>query len=87
MILKSAIEIRVFSVCLVVLCATRVLNAQIVNVESKRTEKTQEGWHGSLNLSLNLTRNTTDVLDYGAKATVQYLKERHRLLVISDLSR
>lgn len=78
---------RVFSVCMVVLCATRVLNAQIVNVESKRTENTQEGWHGSLNLSLNLTRNTTDVLDYGAKATVQYLKERHRLLVLSDLSR
>ena len=61
--------------------------SQIVNVESKRSDNSQEAWHGSLNLSLNFTRNTDDVLDYGAKGTVQYLKQRHRLLVLSDLSR
>lgn len=61
--------------------------AQIVNVESKRPGVTNEGWHGSIDLNLNYTRNVSDVLDYGGKASLQYLKRKHRLLLLADLHR
>lgn len=60
---------------------------QIVNVESKRPGATGEGWHGNLNLNLDFTRNTQDVLAYGFKNKVQYQKKKHRVLVLADLSR
>ena len=87
MIQKSLLSIRVVILAFLLLAGASFSNAQIVNVESKRSGNKQEGWHGSLNLNLNFTRNTGDVFDYGAKGTMQYLKERHRLLVLTDLSR
>jgi hypothetical protein len=60
---------------------------QIVNVEGKRSAASEEGWHGNTDFNFNLTQNTNFVLDYGVKANVQYLKDRHRLLFLADLSR
>jgi len=84
---RFSIVIRIISFGFLLIALTAVSSAQIVNVESKRSGDAQEGWHGALNLSLNFTRNTGDVFDYGAKGSIQYLKKRHRLLVLTDLSR
>ncbi|MEX2596819.1 MAG: DUF481 domain-containing protein [Salibacteraceae bacterium] len=61
--------------------------SQIVNVESKRSGKKEEGWNGSIDLNFSLTRNTSDVLSYGGKTSNQYLKNRHRYLLLADLNR
>ena len=72
---------------LLILGAVQRSTAQIVNVESKRPGATQEGWHGNVNLNFSFTRNTSDIYSYGARNNVQYLEDRHRLLVLTDLSR
>ncbi len=79
--------IRRFSVLISLLLLVQLSSAQIVNVESKRGNRTQEGLHGNVRLNFNLTRNTTDIISYGAQNNVQYLKNRHRLLLLTDLSR
>ncbi|GAB5539931.1 MAG: hypothetical protein Salg2KO_20340 [Salibacteraceae bacterium] len=64
------------------------LAAQIVNVESKRPgENAQDGWHGNVNFDLSFQRNTSDILTYGNKSTIQWQKKKHRLLLLTDLSR
>lgn len=62
--------------------------SQIVNVESKRDGlDAQEGWHGNVNFNLSFQRNTSDILTYGNKSTIQWQKNRQRLLLLTDLSR
>jgi hypothetical protein len=61
--------------------------SQIVNVEGKRNGGNQPGLHGSLDLNFSYTRNTQDVLTYGGKTNLQYLKKHHRVLLLADLSR
>lgn len=69
-------------------CANTDLYSQIVNVESKRDGSvSQEGWHGNLSFNLSFQRNTSDILTYGNKSTVQYQKNKHRLLLLTDLNR
>lgn len=72
---------------LFILICAHSASAQIVNVESKRPGATQEGWHGKINLNFDFTRNTSDIISYGAQNNVQYLKDKHRLLVLNDISR
>lgn len=65
-----------------------IVQAQIVNVEAKRGAlNKQEGWHGNLNFNLSFQRNTYDILTYGNKSTIQWQKKKHRLLLLTDLSR
>lgn len=64
-----------------------VANAQIINVESKRGDLKKEGWKGSIDFNLDYTRNVSEILQYGNKTTVQYLKDRHLLLILADLYR
>lgn len=65
-----------------------IVQAQIVNVEAKRGAlNEQEGWHGNLNFNLSFQRNTDDILTYGNKSTIQWQKKKHRLLLLTDLSR
>jgi hypothetical protein len=65
-----------------------ITQAQIVNVEAKRgVINEQEGWHGNINFNLSFQRNTSDILTYGNKSTIQWQKKKHRLLLLTDLSR
>ncbi|MDC1222215.1 DUF481 domain-containing protein [Salibacteraceae bacterium] len=65
-----------------------ITQAQIVNVEAKRGAiDEQEGWHGNINFNLSFQRNTSDILTYGNKSTIQWQKNKHRLLLLTDLSR
>ena len=64
------------------------MQAQIVNVESKKDGAlAEEGWHGNVNFNFSFVRNTTDILTYGNRSTVQWKKERNRLLFLTDLNR
>jgi len=63
------------------------LVAQIVNVEGKRNQLDQEGWHGTVDLNFDLTQNTKTVLTLGARTNVQFLKGRHRVLLLADADR
>ena len=64
-----------------------ITQAQIVNVEAKRgVINEQEGWHGNINFNLSFQRNTSDILTYGNKSTIQWQKKKHRLLLLTDLS-
>jgi hypothetical protein len=84
--LFSATSWRYFFAGFVLLCSFSA-EAQIVNVESKRSGNAEEGWHGNIRLSLDYTKNTREILTYGTKNQVQYLKNQHRLLILTDLKR
>ena len=65
-----------------------ITRAQIVNVEAKRGAiDEQEGWHGNINFNLSFQRNASDILTYGNGSTIQWQKNKHRLLLLTDLSR
>lgn len=67
--------------------ATSVAFSQIVNVESKRPGSTDQGWHGNFDLNVDYTKNTSQVLKFGTKNSIQYLKNEHRVLLLTDMQR
>ncbi len=82
------LAIRNFGILLLFLLLGDGVFAQIVNVESKRQGvNSQEGWHGNINFNLSFQRNVDDILTYGNESTIQWQKERNRLLLLTDLSR
>jgi len=70
-----------------IVCVFAVGSAQIVNVEKKRSNSTQKGWHGSVDFNFDVTQNTRTILSLGNRTNVQYLKDHHRLLFLADLDR
>ena len=60
--------------------------AQIVNIENKRIEGSEEGFFGSADLNLNFTMNTKQLLQIGDKLKLGFTKNRHHTFLITDHS-
>ena len=58
--------------------------AQVVNIESKRFDGKEIGWHGSAEVNLSFVRNTKDIWQMGQKSRLQKNREQDMLLVLSD---
>lgn len=58
--------------------------AQIVNIENKRLDGKEEGFDGSVDLNLNFTMNTKQLLQIGDKLRLGYTKNRHHGLIVTD---
>lgn len=62
------------------------LSAQIVNIESSRLDETQQGWQGLIDLNFYAIQNANILYQLNNKARVQYIKNRHRWLVLNDMN-
>lgn len=60
--------------------------AQIVNIENMRLASKNEGFTGSIDLSLNFTMNTVQLLQIGDRARIGYKKKKHQILLLTDHS-
>lgn len=60
--------------------------AQIVNIENMRLSDKKQGFSGSVDISLNFTMNTVQLLQLGDRVRLGYLKNRHYLLLFTDHS-
>jgi len=59
---------------------------QIVNIENMRLANKQEGFTGSIDLNLNFTMNTVQLLQIGDRLRIGYNKKRHHVLLLTDHS-
>lgn len=62
------------------------INAQVINIESKRFLKDTNGFVGKIDLSFSINQNIKQVLQTGTNIHAQYKKNKHRVLAIGDLS-
>lgn len=62
------------------------LNAQVINIESKRFFNDTNGFAGRVDANFNATQNTQQIISFGLNVHVQYRKNKHRVLTISDLA-
>ncbi|MBK6950811.1 MAG: DUF481 domain-containing protein [Crocinitomicaceae bacterium] len=63
-----------------------ISKAQIVNVENMRLATKNEGFTGSIDLSLNFTMNSVQLLQIGDRARIGYKKKKHQILLLTDHS-
>jgi len=59
---------------------------QIVNIENMRLATKQDGFMGSIDLNLNFTMNTVQLLQIGDRIRIGYNKKRHHILLLTDHS-
>lgn len=71
---------------LVLLLGNLVSHAQVVNIESRRLDAKKPGWQGYGEFSFSYLKNQNRAITLGTRLSLVYLKERHRLLLISDAS-
>jgi putative salt-induced outer membrane protein YdiY len=71
-------------IILILLCFSEALSAQIVNIESKRLGERDEGWNGSVELGLNLIKNTKEIWQINNRIRVQHKKRKHSILLLTD---
>jgi hypothetical protein len=65
---------------------TFLAQAQIVNIENMRLATKKEGFTGSIDLSLNFTMNSVQLLQIGDRARIGYKKNKHQILLLTDHS-
>lgn len=65
---------------------TFLAKAQIVNIENMRLVNKNDGFTGSIDLSLNFTMNTVQLLQIGDRARIGYKKKKHHILLLTDHS-
>lgn len=65
--------------------ASFVAQSQVINTETKRTDKKDDGWTGNLDLGLNYTKNTNEIWQLISRADIHYHREKHTVLMLSDL--
>ncbi len=58
--------------------------SQVVNIESKRFDGKEIGWHGSAEVNLSFVRNTKDIWQMGQRSRLQKNRENNMLLLLSD---
>lgn len=63
-----------------------VVNGQIVNIENQRLNTRKEGFSGNVDLSLNFTMNTVQLLQLGDRLRVVYKRNKHQFLLFTDHS-
>lgn len=67
------------------LCVCKA-GAQVINIESKRFLNDTNGFVGNINGNFSAVQNTQQIISMGINIHAQYQKNRHRFLMISDLS-
>lgn len=63
-----------------------VLNGQIVNVESARLDENKMGWQGLVDLNFMALKNNAHLFQFNNKLRAQYVKDRHRWLLLHDIN-
>ncbi len=71
-----------YLVLFAVLCLN--LNAQVVNIESKRMRTDTTGWSGSAEASFQLSKSTTEIFDLGGKLHFQYKGKKSLWLFLNE---
>lgn len=59
---------------------------QVVNIESRRIDNNEAGFHGQGEVWFNYIRNQNTILIFGFRSAVQYVKNKHRYLIVTDAS-
>jgi len=91
-IAKYSFQLRIFAymkqfLTLVILLISSLSFAQIVNIESKRSNKIDSiNWNGTANLSFNLVNNGKEVITIKSNLRIEHLRGPHLFLSISDFS-
>jgi putative salt-induced outer membrane protein YdiY len=62
------------------------LNAQVVNIESRRVDAKRQGWQGYGEVWFSYLKNQNRVISLGTRFSLVYLKQRNKYLLISDAS-
>lgn len=70
---------------LLIVLSHTILDAQIINIETKRFYNDTIKWAGEADLQVNLAENPTRNLYIGNKTRVQYQKDMHRVVFLNDL--
>lgn len=68
----------------ILLLFSLISQAQIVNIESLRSEEDSSGWNGNENLNLNYTKNTNELLELTNNLSIQYKKRRNTVLLLNS---
>jgi hypothetical protein len=71
---------------LLFLLITTFCHAQVVNIEGRRFLKDTNGFVGRADFNFNVNQNVQQVLTLGFNIHCQYVKNKHRILAISDLN-
>ena len=58
---------------------------QILNVEKRRGEVEENGWHGNIDFSAKYTENTKSIFELYNKSTINYKKDSVVYLLLTDL--
>lgn len=77
---------RLAIACLVLVLEWGRGSAQVINIESKRFLNDTNGFVGNINGNFSAVQNTQQIISAGLNIHAQYQKNKHRFLVISDLS-
>jgi len=72
----------VILICLILLVLGA--NAQVVNIENRRLDKTNNGWFGTGELALGLIRNQNSAVNFATRISMLYGKDKHRYLLMTD---
>lgn len=64
---------------------TARLNAQVVNIETKRFLNDTNGWAGRTDFNFGITKNTRQIITLNNTIRVQYQKNRSRFLILNDI--
>jgi putative salt-induced outer membrane protein YdiY len=75
---------RIITITLFLLSFTA--GAQIVNIENKRLSGKDEGFDGNIDLNLNFTMNTRQLLQIGNRMKFGYRKNQHHTFILTDLA-
>lgn len=63
-----------------------VLAQQVINIESKRYDRLDSGWHGIAELNFNYLQNQNQIINAGNKLDVMYVKDIQTYLFINDIN-
>lgn len=62
------------------------MNAQVINIESKRFMNDTNGWIGNADFNFNVFNNTQQVLQFSNTLRLQYQKNKSRFILLNDLN-
>ncbi|MCB9224111.1 MAG: DUF481 domain-containing protein [Crocinitomicaceae bacterium] len=68
----------------ILICVPIYVDAQIVNIENQRLSGKNEGFDGNIELNLNFTMNTKQLLQIGDKMKFGYRKHKHHTFILTD---
>lgn len=63
-----------------------LLNAQVINIESKRMDARKQGWTGQGEFGYSYIQNQSSISNLNTRLNVLYVKDRQALIFLNDLS-